>query len=220
MRYLTERRTVIDTARRMNDVGLNQGTSGNVSLRTPGGFLITPTGMPYELLGLEDIVDLRADGSVVGQGGRLPSSEWRIHRDIYAAREEAGAVVHAHPMFSTTLAINRMEIPAVHYMIAVAGGNSVRCAGYATFGSEELSRLTLLALLDRKACLMANHGLIALGRNLGDALKVATEIENLAAQYWRALQVGRPVVLDDAEMERVIEKFKSYGQQRSSRANR
>jgi L-fuculose-phosphate aldolase len=215
MRFLTERRAVVETARRMNAIGLNQGTSGNVSVRTPAGFLITPTGLPYDELDLGDIVDLRDDGSVVGQGSRLPSSEWRIHRDIYAARTEAQAVVHAHPMFSTTLAINRMEIPAVHYMIAVAGGSTVRCAGYATFGSEELSRLTLAALDGRKACLMANHGLIAFGRSLADALKVAAEVENLAAQYWRALQVGTPVVLDDAEMARVIEKFKNYGQQKS-----
>ncbi len=214
MRHIRERRQVIDFARRLNDSGLNQGTSGNVSVRVDSGLLITPTGMPYDELALEDVVELRPDGRVPGFSQRLPSSEWRFHVDIYSQREELHAIVHAHPMFSTSLAINRMDIPAVHYMIAVAGGSSVRCAGYATFGTPELSQLALEAMRDRKACLLANHGLIAAGKDLPEAFKVAREVENIAAQYWRALQVGRPVVLDDAEMARVLEKFKTYGQQR------
>lgn len=213
MRHVHERRQVIDFARRMNDSGLNQGTSGNVSVRVDDGLLLTPTGVPYEDLTLEDIVQLRLDGTVPGFPQRAPSSEWRIHRDIYAAREEAAAIVHAHPMFSTTLAINRMDIPAVHYMIAMAGGSTIRCSGYATFGTEELSRLALEALAGRKACLLANHGMLAFGKDLPDAFKLAREVENLSGQYWRALQVGRPVVLDDAEMARVLEKFRTYGQQ-------
>jgi L-fuculose-phosphate aldolase len=216
MRDIRERRQVIDFARRMNDSGLNQGTSGNVSLRVEEGLLITPTGLAYEDLAPEDVVAMCLDGSVPGEQ-RLPSSEWRIHRDLYLSRTDIHAVVHAHPMFSTTLAILRMDIPAVHYMIAVAGGSSVRCAGYATFGSEELSRLAVGALEGRKACLLANHGLLACGKDLPDAFKVAREVENVAAQYWRALQVGRPHVLDDAEMERVLEKFRTYGQQSSGK---
>ncbi len=213
MRFIRERRLVIDFARKMNDQGLNQGTSGNVSVRVEDGFLLTPTGIAYEDLTIEDLVEVRHDGRVPGFQ-RTPSSEWRIHRDVYLARGEANAVVHAHPMFATTLAMLRRDIPAVHYMIAVAGGSTVRCSGYATFGTEELSRLALQALEGRKACLLANHGMLAVGKDLPEAFKIAREIEFLAAQYWRALQVGEPHVLDDAEMERVLEKFQTYGQQK------
>lgn len=214
MRHIRERRQIIDYGLKLNASGLNQGTSGNLSVRVESGFLVTPTGMPYEDLTLEDIVEMRADGRVAGYSQRLPSSEWRFHCDLYAARADVHGVVHAHPMFSTSLSINRMDIPAVHYMIAVAGGPNVRCAGYATFGTPELSRLAIEAMRDRKACLLANHGLLTCGKDLPDAFKVAREVENIAAQYWRALQVGRPVILDDAEMAVVIEKFKTYGQQK------
>jgi L-fuculose-phosphate aldolase len=202
---------IIGTAVTMNATGLNQGTSGNVSARVPGGFLITPSGVPYEDLRPHDVVELRMDGEVAGPR-RLPaSSEWRMHLDIYKARPDAGAIVHTHSMFATTLALLRKEIPAVHYMIAVAGGHTIRCAPYATFGTAELAAFAVTALEDRKACLLANHGMIALGANLRAALRVAREIEALAAQYWRALQVGKPFVLDEEEMERVMEKFKTYG---------
>jgi L-fuculose-phosphate aldolase len=202
---------MIATARKMNDSGLNQGTSGNLSQRVEGGFFVTPTGMDYEALEPEDIVFMRMDGS--HEGRRRPSSEWRFHRDILAARPEVGAVLHAHAMFCTTLACLHRGIPSFHYMVAVAGGVDIRCAPYATFGTEELSRHAVTGLEGRKACLLANHGLIAVGTGLADALKRAVEVETLAAMYWRALQVGEPVLLSEAEMAVVLEKFKTYGQQ-------
>lgn len=205
------RREIIATARRMNETGLSQGTSGNLSARVEGGFLVTPTGMDYFRLEPEDIVLMRFDGST--EGRRLPSSEWRFHRDILAARPEVGAVLHAHPMFATTLACLRRDIPAFHYMVAVAGGPDIRCAPYATFGTEALSANALAALEGRRACLLANHGMIALGRDLADAFKLAVEVETLAGMYWRASLAGAPHILDEAEMARVIEKFRSYGKQ-------
>jgi L-fuculose-phosphate aldolase len=212
MKYLSLRHEVLATARRMNETGLNQGTSGNVSVRVPDGFVITPTGMPYESCHPEDLVEVRPDGRVPS-GQRRPSTEWHFHCDIYATRPDVSAIVHAHPMFGTTLACLRRGIPAFHYMIAVAGGRDVRCAPYATFGTPELSAFAVEALRDRKACLLANHGMISVGSSLTDAFKVAREVETLAAQYWRALQVGEPYVLDDAEMDRVLEKFRTYGHQ-------
>ena len=207
---MNPREELIATARRMNASGLNQGTSGNLSVRVEGGFLLTPTGMDYERLEPEDLVLMRMDGT--HEGRRAPSSEWRIHRDVLASRPEVGAVLHAHAMFSTSLACLRRPIPAFHYMVTRAGGVDIRCAEYATFGTEALSRHTLAALEGRRACLMANHGMVALGGTLAAAHALAVEVETLAAMYWRALQVGEPVLLDTAEMERVLEKFKTYGQ--------
>jgi len=209
--HLALREAMIATARRMNASGLNQGTSGNLSQRVEDGFLVTPTGMDYEAMVPEDLVLMRFDGS--HEGRRKPSSEWRFHRDILAARPEVGAVLHAHSMFCTTLACLRRGIPSFHYMVAMAGGVDVRCAPYATFGTEELSRHAVAALEGRKACLLANHGMLALGRDLAGVFKLAVEVETLAAMYWRALQVGEPVLLDAAEMAVVLEKFKTYGQQ-------
>ncbi len=209
--HLALREAMIATARRMNASGLNQGTSGNLSQRVEDGFLVTPTGMDYEAMVPEDLVLMRFDGS--HEGRRKPSSEWRFHRDILAARPEVGAVLHAHSMFCTTLACLRRGIPSFHYMVAMAGGVDVRCAPYATFGTEELSRHAVAALEGRKACLLANHGMLAVGRDLAGAFKLAVEVETLAAMYWRALQVGEPVLLDAAEMAVVLEKFKTYGQQ-------
>jgi L-fuculose-phosphate aldolase len=205
------RAELIATARRMNTLGINQGKSGNLSHRIPKGLLVTPTGMDYGALKPADIVAMSFDGS--HRGPRLPSSEWRFHRDIMAARPEVNAVLHAHSVFATTLACLGREIPAFHYMVAVAGGDTIRCAPYATFGTEELSRHAVAALENRRACLLANHGMIAVGTNLQEALRVAVEVETLAAIYWRALQIGKPILLDQAEMSRVIEKFKTYGQQ-------
>lgn len=204
------RQAVIDTAREMNRLGLNQGTSGNVSCRTPGGLLITPSGRPYDSLGTDDIVRLALDGTVL-EGQLKPSTEWRIHADIMAARPEVGAVVHCHAMFCTTLSCLRRPIPAVHYMIAAAGGDTIRCADYATFGTPDLSEAVLAALEGRRACLLANHGMVATGPTLAKALALAVEVETLAAQYWRALQVGDPVVLPPEEMQRVLDKFREYG---------
>jgi len=217
MKFFQLRQVLLATARRMNELGLNQGTSGNVSARVPGGLLITPTGMPYEDMRSEDLVEMRMDGSAPGYQ-LLPSSEWRIHRDLYETRADVDAVVHAHAMFATTLSCLRREIPAVHYMIALAGGSNIRCADYATFGTAELSAHALAALAGRTACLLANHGMLAVGTTLGETLKLALEVETLAAQYWRSLQVGQPVILDDEEMARVLEKFKTYGQQRPRRS--
>jgi L-fuculose-phosphate aldolase len=205
------RAEIIATARRMNERRINSGTSGNVSARVETGFLITPTGLPYESIRPEDIVAVTLAG--VASGPRLPSSEWRFHRDIYVAREGAGAIVHAHSSFATTLACLGRGIPAFHYMVAIAGGNDIRCAPYATFGTQELSDNALVALSGRRACLLANHGMIAVDASLGTALALAIEVEALAEQYWRALQIGAPNLLSDAEMSIVLDKFKGYGQQ-------
>ena len=206
----TLREGIVATALRMITVGLNRGTSGNVSARIAGGFLVTPSGLAYESTRPEDIVGVAQDGTA--HGSRRPSSEWRFHRDIYAARPEVEAIVHAHSSFATTLACLGRGIPAFHYMIAVGGGNDIRCAPYATFGTQELSDHALRALEGRKACLLANHGMIAVGGSLADALALAIEVEALAEQYWRALQIGEPKLLADAEMAVVLEKFRTYGQ--------
>jgi L-fuculose-phosphate aldolase len=207
------RAEIIATAIRMNDCGINRGKSGNVSARTGAGFLITPTGLAYESLSSKDIVAMTLAGEA--SGPRLPSSEWRFHRDIYASRADTGAIVHAHSSFATSLACLGRDIPAFHYMIAVAGGKDIRCAPYATFGTQELSDGALAALSGRRACLLANHGMIALGSSLAASLALAIEVEALAEQYWRALQIGAPSVLSDAEMAIVLEKFKTYGQHAS-----
>lgn len=214
MKFIRQRRELVDLGRRLNEGGLNQGTSGNLSVRVEGGLLVTPTGLACDRLELEDPVEVGLDGRVPAHQ-RAPSSEWRIHRDLYLAREDLHAVVHVHSMFATTLSMVGMGIPAVHYMVAVAGGNDVRCAPYATFGTQALSDVVLEAMTGRKACLMANHGMLAAGATLAEALRIAIEVETLAAQYWRALQIGRPNVLDDAEMARVLDKFRTYGQPRS-----
>jgi L-fuculose-phosphate aldolase len=208
------RAAIIATARAMNAAGINRGMSGNVSarLRTDAwdGFLVTPTGMPYDATTLDDIVALTLSGEV--RGKRLPSSEWRFHRDLYRARSDIHAVVHVHASFATTLACLRRGIPAFHYMVAKAGGRDIRCAPYATFGSDELARCVVEAMVDRRACLLANHGMIATGEDLTAALALAVEVESLAEMYCRALQIGEPDLLSDAEMDAVIEKFRTYGQ--------
>jgi L-fuculose-phosphate aldolase len=195
---------------KLSELGLNQGTAGNVSVRDGDGFLITPSGMPTERLTAEDMVAMAFDGS--HQGNRPPSSEWRFHRDILAARPEIGAVIHTHSMFATTLGCQRRDVPPFHYMIALAGGDNIRCAPYALFGTQALSDAALEALQDRRACLLANHGMIAVGRDLAHALSVTVEVENLCEQYWRTLQIGGPVLLTDHEMRAAIEQFKGYGQ--------
>jgi L-fuculose-phosphate aldolase len=206
------REDIIATAIAMNARGVNRGKSGNVSARMPSGFLVTPTGLAYESMLPADVVAMTMDGAP--QGLRAPSSEWRFHRDIYAARAEVRAVVHTHAPFATTLSCLERGIPAFHYMIAVAGGSDIRCAPYATFGTQELSDRALRALDGRRACLLANHGMIAVGSSLADALALAVEVEALAEQYWRAVQIGQPTILSDAEMARVLEKFSTYGQPR------
>jgi L-fuculose-phosphate aldolase len=207
------RAAVIATALAMNESGINRGKSGNVSARLRfedfDGFLVTPSALPYAQTTPADIAAVSLAGEA--RGPRAPSSEWRFHRDIYAKRDDAHAVVHAHSPFATSLACLHRGIPAFHYMVAVAGGNDIRCAPYATFGTQALSDHVLAALADRNACLMANHGLVAIGRSLEAALALAVEVESLAQMYWTALQAGDPVLLPDAEMEIVLDKFSSYG---------
>jgi L-fuculose-phosphate aldolase len=206
----TELRTeIVEVARRMNACGLNQGTSGNLSARLGAGLLVTPSAMPYEAMAASDIVAMDLDGTV-HRAGQRPSSEWRIHADVLRARSGVGAIVHVHSPFATALSCLREGIPAFHYMVAVAGGDSIRCADYATFGTQALADHVLAALVDRQACLMANHGLIALGARPEDALALAIEVEALAAQYLRARQVGTPVLLDAEEMQRVLARFRDY----------
>jgi len=213
--YMRERRSMLAACREMNLLAINQGTAGNVSLRVPGGFLVTPTGVPYDELAPGMMVEMDFQGR--HRGALLPSSEWRFHRDILARRPDANAVVHCHAMFATTLAIARMEIPPLHYMVAAAGGSNVRCAPYATYGTQELSDAALAALEGRRACLLANHGMIAIGADLAKALRLAVEVETLAAQYWRTLQVGGPKLLSQDEIAVVLGKFASYGQQPAAR---
>jgi len=202
------RMRLVTAARRLAALGLNRGKSGNASVRVAGGFVITPSGKSYEALAPGDLVTVEGGEP---RGERKPSSEWRLHRDVYARRTEAGAIVHTHSSFATTLACLRQPIPAVHYEIAFAGGADIRCAPYATFGTQELSDNALAALEGRSACLLANHGVVAFAATVEQAVVLAEKVEDLARTYWQALQVGEPVVLDAAEMTRVIEKFKTYG---------
>lgn len=202
---------LIATARALQPAGLNRGTAGNVSVRHGDGFYITPTGMPYPALVADDIPLMALNGSPTGR--RKPSSEWRFHRDLYAARPEVGAVLHAHSPFAVSLACLRREIPPFHYMIARFGGATIRCADYAIFGSAELSAAALAAMAGRQGCLLANHGLLVAGRDLEEALALAIELEELCEQYWRACQLGQPVLLGSDEMAAVLEKFAGYGQQ-------
>jgi len=211
MTQIDLREGLVATARAMTTLGLNQGTAGNLSARWHDGFLVTPTGLPYDDMQAGDIVPMAMDGS--WRGAREPSSEWTFHRDLYAARPEAGAILHAHSPFATSLACLRIDIPAFHYMIARFGGNSARCADYATFGTQALSDRALAALDGRCACLLANHGMLVFGSDLRNTLDLAVEFESLCEHYWRALQIGPPVLLSDAEMETVLGKFRSYGQQ-------
>ena len=205
------RQELIATAQAMQPAGLNRGTAGNLSVRHGDGFYITPTGMPYGTLVADDIPLMALDGSHCGR--RKPSSEWRFHRDLYATRPEVGAVLHAHSPFAVSLACLRYDIPPFHYMIARFGGATIRCADYAIFGSEMLSTAALAAMNDRQACLLANHGLLVAARDLGEALALAIELEELCEQYWRACQLGQPVLLSASEMDEVIAKFAGYGQQ-------
>ena len=200
---------LLATAREMVASGLNAGTAGKASVRCARGFLITPTGRAYDELAADDMTLVAMDGS--WQGAFAPSSEWRIHRDIYAARPEAGAVLHAHSPFATAIACHRRAIPAFHYMIARFGGTDIRCAPYALFGTQALSDGAIAALDERRACLLANHGMLALGRDLRQTLALALEFETLCEHYWRACQMGTPSILSDLEMAEVIIRFKTYG---------
>jgi L-fuculose-phosphate aldolase len=203
------REDLLNSTLALQALGLNQGTSGNASVRHGEGYLITPSGMPINEMSANSMVEMNMHGEAIGAG--KPSSEWRFHRDIYQARPEVGAVIHTHSMFATTLATLRLEIPAFHYMIAVVGGDTIRCSDYALFGTQRLSDSAIEALKDRRACLLANHGMIAVGKTLQQALDVALEVETLCEQYWRALQIGKPSILSAEEMRAVFDQFKDYG---------
>ena len=207
------RQQLIETALAMNASGVNQGASGNLSVRVENGMLITPSGMDYAVLSADDIVWMDFDGNT--EGLRKPSSEWQFHAAIYQQRDEALAILHAHPVNCAALACLGKGIPAFHYMVAVAGGRDIRCADYATFGSRELSENVVAALQDRKACLMAHHGLTCFEKDLSTALALAVEIEHLATVYCRILAIGEADVLSDGEMDKVLKKFSSYGNQDS-----
>jgi len=204
------RGAVADGARAMVSAGLNQGASGNLSVRRPDGLgmLITPSGVAAEEIRLRDIVSMDWGGAwAVKADGPRPSSEWRFHRDVLVARPEFGAVVHAHPVAATALAVHGRGIGPFHYMVAMAGGRDIRCAAYATFGTQALSDHVLAALEGRRACLMAHHGMIACGADLASALALAVEVETLARQYLAALSIGEPPELSDAEIDAVLEKI-------------
>lgn len=203
---------LIETCRAMNRLNINSGTAGNVSVRTDEGFLISPTGIEYEKLRPDNIVVMRMDGTF--DGDVLPSSEWRFHRDILLKRTELNAVVHTHSSHATAVSIMELNIPALHYSIAAAGGKDIRCARYATFGTQELSDAALEALEGRQACLLAHHGVIAAGASLSRALAMAARVEELAKQLILCRTLGTPLIIDDAEIARVLAKYGSYGQQK------
>jgi L-fuculose-phosphate aldolase len=205
------RAALLQTSRRMVEQGLNRGTAGNASVRCGDNLLITPSALLVSEMSEQDMVLLAADGKVL-QGGK-PSSEWRFHCDIIKARSDVGAVLHMHSPYATTIACLRRNVPAVHYMVALAGGSDIRCTQYSVFGEQELSDHALEALQGRRACLLGNHGMIALGRDLDEALAVAGEVEFLCEIYWRTLQVGAPHILTSQQMHDVQEKFVEYKKQ-------
>jgi L-fuculose-phosphate aldolase len=209
---LTARQEMVKTCRRMNASGINQGTAGNLSLRNPQGFLLTPTSLPYDEMEPEDLVQMSFEGTY--EGRRRPSSEWRFHRDILQNRQDIDVVLHCHSVYATTLACHHKTIPSFHYMTGVAGGTTIRCAKYATFGTQALSDNAIEALEGRLACLLGQHGQISLGKTLASALALGIEVETISRLYVQALTLGEPPTLSDEEMDRVIRQMKnmSYGQ--------
>ncbi len=215
MKNLDKRNKIIEYSLRLNSTNLSPLRSGNISLRSnekdTDGYLITPSGKKYESLKPEDIVFMGLNEEIEKNNSELnPSSEWRFHRDIYVNKKDAGAIVHAHSPHATAVSSHRKSIPAFHYMIALAGGNDIKCAEYATFGTEELSKNIIEALEERTACLMSNHGQVAFGKNLEDAFELAQEIENICHQYTIALKLGNPKILSFEEMKKVLDKAKNY----------
>jgi L-fuculose-phosphate aldolase len=209
------REQMVRISKKLEVRGLNRGTSGNLSVRvSPETWLVTPSGLPVDNLTTSSMVLMDSKGAPISQG--KPSSEWRFHCDIYLSRLDVNAVVHTHSRFATAFSCLHQNIPAFHYMIACAGGNDIRCSPYAIFGSQQLSDFAIEALKDRRACLLGNHGMIAVGKNLDAAFTLAIEVESLCEQYWTALQLGTPKILTADEMSEVLEKFKTYGQHRST----
>lgn len=211
---LALRTELIEACRSMNSLGINKGTAGNISVRHGDGFLISPTGIPYDKLTPEHVVAMNWDATFAGDV--LPSSEWRFHRDILRARPDLNAVVHTHSTHATAVSILGRNIPAVHYAIAAAGGPSIRCAPYELFGTQALADRVLEALEGRRACLMAHHGVIAAHGSIARALALAVTVETLAEQYLLCLPLGEPPCLTDEQIAEVLERFKTYGQQSSA----
>ena len=214
------RRAIVAKSRWMNASGLNQGTSGNLSARFDGSMLITPSATPYEAMTPDMIAAMPFDGEYgTWEGPLKPSTEWRFHLDIMRARPDVGAIVHTHSTFATVLSIARKQIPAVHYMIAAFGGSTIQCAEYARYGTKELSEHALKALEGRNGCLLANHGMIALGANLDKAMWLAVELETISRQYYLSLALGAPHVLTDAQIEETAQGFSTYGLQVTAKVN-
>jgi L-fuculose-phosphate aldolase len=203
------REQVVCLSRRLDTLRLNRGTSGNCSIRSERGFLVTPSGVNITDLSVAAIVEMDLSGEVLSSGA--PSSEWRFHKDIMSARTEVNVIIHTHSTYAAALSCFRKDIPAFHYMIAAAGGNSIRCSDYALFGSQALSDNVLQALEGRRACLMSNHGMIVTGKTVQDALALAIEVESLSEQYLLTLQAGQPVLLTEEEMADVLKQFVGYG---------
>jgi len=213
MKDLDLRNDLIQTVLKMNELGINQGTSGNAAVRLDRGYLITPSGMAYEEIQPEDVVFKRIGGDYESPNGlRKPSSEWRFHEDTFVARPEVQAIVHTHGKAVMTIACLRKDVPPIHYMIGVTGGKSIRCAPYETFATQELSDVAVKALEGRKACLLANHGQIAVGGSLKQALSMALEVETLCDVYWRTMIAGGAVLLNDRQMDEALARFgQGYG---------
>jgi len=211
MSELAIRKEIIATCLKMEELGINQGTSGNISYRYKDGLLITPSGVSYDLLKPKDIVFVPFSSKKDYKGEYPPSSELDFHFDILKAKPELNCVLHNHSTYATAMAICGQDIPAHHYMVAVGGGYKIPCATYATFGTEQLSQNAIKALDGHNACLLANHGVITTGVNLKKALWIAMEVENLAKQYLLAKQLGNPTILSNKEMDKILEAFKSYG---------
>ena len=206
---MIEAEQIIKYAKMLNSEKLSTLRSGNVSLRYKNGFLITPSGVKYSLLKVDDIVFVSLDGKF-DETKNKPSSEWRFHKDIYSSKNEANAIVHAHSTHATAVSAHNKDVPAFHYMVALAGGNDLKCAKYATFGTQELSDNIINALKNRKACLMSNHGQVAFGDNLEQAFELAQEVENICHQYINAIKIGEPKILSSSEMDVILEKVKNY----------
>ena len=214
MKNLDQRNQIIEYSLKLNSTNLSPLRSGNISLRgiedDKEGYLITPSGKKYETLKPEDIVFMGLNEEEENDASNKPSSEWRFHRDIYVNKKGAQAIVHAHSPHATAVSSHGKPIPPFHYMIALAGGDDIKCAEYATFGTEELSNNVIKALENRSACLMSNHGQVAFGKNLEDAFELAQEIENICHQYIIALRLGEPKILSFEEMKKVLDKAKNY----------